>query len=51
MVEVNPANEKLRDRAIRIVQELTRKDHRAALRALERRGWSIKKAAAWLLRK
>jgi N-acetylmuramic acid 6-phosphate etherase len=48
MVDVNPANEKLRDRAVRIVQELTGKDYSAALSALEHAGWIVKKAAARL---
>jgi N-acetylmuramic acid 6-phosphate etherase len=48
MVDVNPANEKLRDRAVRILQELTGKDYSAALSALEHTGWIVKKAAVRL---
>lgn len=44
MVDLNPSNAKLRDRAIRIVQELTRADPIAAERALRASGWIIKKA-------
>ena len=48
MIDVNPANVKLRDRAVRIVQELTRADYRTAEEALERSGWVVKKAAGQL---
>jgi N-acetylmuramic acid 6-phosphate etherase len=44
MVDLSPANVKLRDRAVRIVQDLTRADYDAAQRALERSGWVIKRA-------
>ena len=44
MIDLNPANAKLRDRAVRIVQELTGKDYQAAQGALERCGWVVKKA-------
>lgn len=46
MVDLQPANAKLRDRAIRIVRELTGLDYAAAQRALERNGWVIKRAIA-----
>ena len=46
MIDLNPANVKLRDRAVRIVQSLTGADYSAAQRALERSGWVIKKAVA-----
>jgi N-acetylmuramic acid 6-phosphate etherase len=46
MIDMNPANVKLRDRAVRIVQALTGADHAAAQRALEHSGWVIKKAVA-----
>lgn len=45
MVDLNPSNVKLRDRAIRIVQELSGCDPAAARAALERNGWVVK--AAW----
>ncbi len=44
MVDVNPSNVKLRDRAVRIVSELTGADYETARRALEKSGWVIKKA-------
>ena len=46
MIDLNPTNTKLRERAARIVQDLTQADPAAARRALERAGWSIKKAIA-----
>ena len=51
MVDLNPANVKLRNRAVRIVRDLTRADYATAQRALERSGWVIKNATAWLCRK
>jgi N-acetylmuramic acid 6-phosphate etherase len=48
MVDLNPANVKLRDRATRIVQELTKANYVSARDALERTGWVIKKAVARL---
>jgi N-acetylmuramic acid 6-phosphate etherase len=51
MVDLYPANVKLRDRAARIVQELTGKDYDTARRTLERNDWLIKKAVARLGRK
>ena len=50
MVDLNPANVKLRDRAVRIVQELTNADYLSARKALERSGWLVKKAVARLKR-
>jgi N-acetylmuramic acid 6-phosphate etherase len=50
MIDLNPTNVKLRDRATRIVEELTGKDYAAARAALERSGWVIKKAIARLSR-
>jgi N-acetylmuramic acid 6-phosphate etherase len=44
MIDVNPANVKLRDRAVRIVRDLTRADCTTAQRALEHSGWVVKKA-------
>jgi N-acetylmuramic acid 6-phosphate etherase len=51
MVDLNPSNTKLRDRAIRIVQELRHVDYETAKSALETSGWVIKKACARLRRK
>ncbi len=50
MVDLNPANVKLRHRATRIVEELTGVDSASAAVALERSGWVIKKAIARLRR-
>jgi N-acetylmuramic acid 6-phosphate (MurNAc-6-P) etherase len=41
---LNPSNVKLRDRAVRIVQELTGRGRAEAAQALEESGWVIKKA-------
>jgi N-acetylmuramic acid 6-phosphate etherase len=45
MVDLNPSNIKLRDRAVRIVQELTGEEPRVVKAALEASGWVVK--AAW----
>lgn len=45
MVDVNPSNVKLRDRAVRIVRELAGADETAARAALEAEGWVVQ--AAW----
>lgn len=45
MVDLNPSNVKLRDRAVRIVRELTGADYKAAKAALAKEGWVVK--AAW----
>jgi N-acetylmuramic acid 6-phosphate etherase len=44
MVDLNPSNAKLRDRAIRIVRELTRASEPEARVALERADWIVKDA-------
>ena len=46
MVDLNASNEKLRDRAVRLVRELTQCDAEQALRALLKTHWSVKDAAA-----
>lgn len=46
MIDLNPSNSKLRDRAIRIVQELTGADEATARRALESSDWVIRQACA-----
>ena len=51
MVDVAPTNIKLRDRATRIVQELTGVDYAGAQEALQASGWVIKMAAARLSRR
>ena len=48
MVDLNPSNSKLRDRAARIVSELTGADYEAARSALEKTGWVVKSAIARL---
>jgi N-acetylmuramic acid 6-phosphate (MurNAc-6-P) etherase len=44
MIDVDPSNVKLRQRAERIVRELTGVDSAAARGALERSGWVIQRA-------
>jgi N-acetylmuramic acid 6-phosphate (MurNAc-6-P) etherase len=51
MVDLNPSNAKLRDRAARIVMELSRATHDEADAALEAARWSVKDALARLGRK
>jgi N-acetylmuramic acid 6-phosphate etherase len=51
MIDLNPANTKLRDRAVRIVQDLTGASYPLAEQALQRSGWVVKTAAARLSRK
>jgi N-acetylmuramic acid 6-phosphate etherase len=46
MIDLHPANVKLRDRATRIVRELTGFGYDTAWKALERNSWVIKKAVA-----
>ena len=51
MVDVKPSNAKLRDRAVRILCELTGVESASARPALEATGWVVKKAASRLSRK
>jgi N-acetylmuramic acid 6-phosphate etherase len=51
MVDVKASNNKLRDRAVRIVRELTGADYSAAEAALKRVDWQIKPACARLGRR
>jgi N-acetylmuramic acid 6-phosphate etherase len=44
MVDLNPSNVKLRDRAVRIISELTGVSHEAAREALTDSGWVVKTA-------
>ena len=44
MVDMNPSNVKLRDRAIRLVRELTGRDENAVRDALEQSDWVVKDA-------
>ncbi len=48
MIDVRPTNEKLRDRAARIVSQISGATHNEALSALESSGWKPKVAAAML---
>jgi N-acetylmuramic acid 6-phosphate etherase len=50
MVDLKPTNSKLRDRATRIVQELTKADYGTCRAALEKAGWQIRSAVARLTR-
>lgn len=44
MVDLNPSNKKLRERAVRILQTLTGVDDATARQELERAGWVVKRA-------
>jgi N-acetylmuramic acid 6-phosphate etherase len=44
MIDMNPSNSKLRDRAVRIVQEITGAGSEAAKEALEKSKWTVKDA-------
>lgn len=44
MVDLNPSNAKLRERAVRIVRELTGAKQKEAQAALNREGWVVKRA-------
>jgi N-acetylmuramic acid 6-phosphate etherase len=46
MVDVNPSNLKLRDRAVRIVRDLAGVDEAEAREALEKSGWVVKQVLA-----
>ncbi len=48
MVDLNPSNTKLRDRAMRIVREIAGVDEERAFRALETHGWVVRDACAAL---
>lgn len=48
MIDLNPSNIKLRDRAVRIIQELRNVDYVTAQKTLEESGWVVKKAWAKL---
>ena len=51
MVDLDPSNTKLRDRAVRIVRQLTDASETEADDALERSGWDVKQAAALLAKR
>ncbi len=44
MIDMNPSNEKLRDRAVRILQQLTSCEVGSARETLEKNGWDVKKS-------
>lgn len=50
MIDLNPSNVKLRDRAIRIVQELTGATQEESRLALEKRAWVVRDAVTQLAR-
>jgi len=51
MIDLDPSNTKLRDRAVRIVRQLTNASEAEAKRALEQTRWNVKKAAAQLAKR
>jgi N-acetylmuramic acid 6-phosphate (MurNAc-6-P) etherase len=51
MVDLNPSNIKLRDRAVRIISELTGTSREEARTALQSSGWVVKTAYLALHRK
>ena len=51
MIDLNPSNEKLRDRAIRIVQEITGASRDESERALQQSGWVVNSALKTLTAK
>jgi N-acetylmuramic acid 6-phosphate (MurNAc-6-P) etherase len=51
MIDLDPSNTKLRDRAVRIVRQLTNATEAEAKRALEQTQWDIKKAATRLAKR
>jgi N-acetylmuramic acid 6-phosphate (MurNAc-6-P) etherase len=51
MVDVNPSNVKLRDRAVRIIDELTNCGPEEARATLKQCGWQVKEAHATLSRR
>ena len=42
MIDLNPSNAKLRDRAVRIVRDITGADETMALQTLEKTGWNVR---------
>ena len=48
MIDMNPSNVKLRDRAVRMVREITGRDEAAVTLALEKAHWVVKAAVAAL---
>ena len=51
MIDLQPVNEKLKDRAIRIVAQIADVTHSEALAALLKSGWEIKTAIVSLVMK
>ena len=49
MIDLNPTNEKLKDRAIRIVAQIAQTTHAKAFEVLEQCGWEVKTAAAAIM--
>ena len=51
MIDLDPSNTKLRDRAVRIIRQLTAASEAEAKHALEQTGWNVKNATARLGKK
>ena len=51
MIDLKPSNAKLRDRAVRIVREITGADELTAQRTLESNGWEVRSACEELTQK
>ena len=51
MIDLDPSNTKLRDRAVRIVSQLTNATEAEAKIALEQTQWDVKKAATSLTKR
>jgi N-acetylmuramic acid 6-phosphate etherase len=51
MIDLDPSNTKLRDRAVRIVRQLTNATEAEAKHALEQTRWDVKKATASLAKR
>ena len=51
MIDLDPSNTKLRDRAVRIVRQLTQASQAEASYALEQSGWNVKKALGLLAKR
>ena len=51
MIDLDPSNTKLRDRAVRIIRQLTNATEAEARPALEQTQWDVKKAATRLAKR
>ena len=48
MVDLDPSNTKLRERAVRIVQQLTNADKEQTLKTLQKYKWNVKESINYL---